>query len=222
MYDIANAADLQRINYEAERGTVTRTEYVETIWQSEWATARKTRAFYIRVFLPWARLRHVPSNPVRWNLVLGSSEEALRSAWWQRGHFVFQYDRWLFARLAQSGEFTKAYDLSQSCLRAAVNPEDRAMAYSMCGASMLGTGNCHAAIDFFDQAIKASKSEPLAYVGRGEARSTMGDFNGAIADYSEAIRLNPSEVGWYVFRAELIRPRATTRARIRTWQKRSG
>jgi tetratricopeptide (TPR) repeat protein len=71
----------------------------------------------------------------------------------------------------------------------------------MCGACRFASGSCQAALDFFDQAVKANNNEPLAYIGRGAARKQMRDITGAIADYSEAIRLDPLDDDTYLARA---------------------
>ena len=110
-----------------------------------------------------------------------------------------------FANCLTSAEFTMAYQLSQSRLKASVAPEERAVAYCMCGTCLIGTGRSQAAVEFFNQAIKANRDEPLAYIGRGAARSTIHDFNGAIEDYSEAIRLSPLDACTYLVRADVYR-----------------
>ena len=204
LYNIANGADSYRIDYELRRGTITREEYVERIWQCEWHAAQKTRAFYIRVFLPWARSRHVPSHPDAWYLTSGSSSK-FRDVSWQPGPYELQYDLREFTRLLENREYVKANQLAQLRLKLSVSPEERAIAYSMCGVSALVSRSYPAAIELFDRAVKSNKNESLAFTGRGATRMAMGDTNGAIADYSEAIRLNPSDADAYLSRSEVYR-----------------
>ncbi|HTF56892.1 MAG TPA: tetratricopeptide repeat protein, partial [Planctomycetota bacterium] len=71
-----------------------------------------------------------------------------------------------------------------------------------------------AAIQDFDEAVKADPRSAGARAGRGEARAALiasrmpgGDFTGrgdletAIADYTEAIRLEPDRAAYYAGRA---------------------
>ncbi len=208
LYNIANHPEFCRIDYEASRGRLIRAEFVERVWECERRAAQKTRAFYIRVFLPWAKLKRVPSHPRAWNLTSYTDESSsgdvcLPRAY--RGYYELEYDRFEFTRLLENREFAKAYDLSQSRLKAAASPEERAVAFWMCGKCRAATGGYQAALEFCNQAIEANKNEPLAYVGRGAARQSLGDVKGAIADYSEAIRLGPLDCDTYLARAQAYR-----------------
>lgn len=49
----------------------------------------------------------------------------------------------------------------------------------------------------FPQAIKINPKDAIAYKNRGNARSDLGDFEGAIEDYTQAIQINPNYADAY-------------------------
>jgi len=73
LYNICNASGFEQVDAAARIGTVTRWEYVARILELECGAAQKTRAFYIRVFLPWAMREKVPSHPNAWYLGVTST-----------------------------------------------------------------------------------------------------------------------------------------------------
>ncbi|MGE3149924.1 MAG: tetratricopeptide repeat protein [Pseudorhodoplanes sp.] len=57
------------------------------------------------------------------------------------------------------------------------------------------------AIADYDEALRLSPENAMAYADRGVAYANQGDHRRAIVDYSEAIRLNPRDQGFYRLRA---------------------
>ena len=91
LYNIANAQDFQRLIQAAAAGQLTKETFVAKIVECESRAAEKTRAFYIHVFLPWAREQHLPTDPQSWyvagrsdsreNLLLSHVDK--RAAYWR-------------------------------------------------------------------------------------------------------------------------------------------
>jgi tetratricopeptide (TPR) repeat protein len=66
LQNITNAKDFLRITKEVADGKLSKEEFVEKINERESLAAEKTRAFYIRVFLPWAAKERVSTRPGLW------------------------------------------------------------------------------------------------------------------------------------------------------------
>jgi len=79
LYHIANEAECIRLNGDATNGTVSLDDYVNQVIQYEQRVAARTRAFYIHVFLPWAKDHRVSSNPTLWYTGFLHLDQALQS-----------------------------------------------------------------------------------------------------------------------------------------------
>ncbi len=66
LHNITGAADFQRAQAAAAAGKLTEEEYVRQVCQAEYHAAQRTRAFYVRVYLPWAIGHGVKTDPRRW------------------------------------------------------------------------------------------------------------------------------------------------------------
>lgn len=60
-----------------------------------------------------------------------------------------------------------------------------------CGHAAHEGGDCKAAIEHYDEAVRLKPDFVEAYNNRGGAKADLGCFEGALADYDEAIRLKP-------------------------------
>ena len=77
LYNIAGAETFSRIDSDAAEGKLSKSEFVTEMIQCESRAAEKTRAFYIRVFLPWAKEWRVPTHPADWFVARSDRSETL-------------------------------------------------------------------------------------------------------------------------------------------------
>ncbi len=72
LYNVTNAKEFLELHYQTLAGGVSKEQYVTKMAEIESHAAEKTRSFYIHVFLPWAKLHHVATNPSLWYLAARS------------------------------------------------------------------------------------------------------------------------------------------------------
>ena len=69
LYNACNGEEAHRIGIEAAQGKLSREEFVRRMFATESHAEERTRAFYIRVYLPWAKEHHVRlGDPTRWKV----------------------------------------------------------------------------------------------------------------------------------------------------------
>ena len=81
LYNVTNDKEFLGLDYQTLAGGVSKEQYITKKAEIESHAAEKTRSFYIHVFLPWAKLHHVATNPSLWYLAARSdpSENILLS-----------------------------------------------------------------------------------------------------------------------------------------------
>jgi hypothetical protein len=78
LHNITQAGEFQRAAAGAAAGKLTETQYVAAVCQAEYRAAQQARAFYVRVYLPWAVKNGVKTDPRRWyTWWWGRAEEVL-------------------------------------------------------------------------------------------------------------------------------------------------
>ncbi|MBZ0185564.1 MAG: tetratricopeptide repeat protein [Candidatus Obscuribacterales bacterium] len=67
--------------------------------------------------------------------------------------------------------------------------------------SLLTSGRAKEAAEVFGRLINDSADKTAGYLGRGQARLILNDYDGALADFTKVIELNPERSGGYNNRA---------------------
>ena len=198
LYNIASTPDFQRLNQEAAAGQLTKETFVVKIIECESRAAEKTRAFYIHVFLPWARDQYLPTDPSKWliagradsrqNLLLRHIEKP--GPYWR--HYEQRYDANLLDTLLCNGENRKASELVAKMREQATTSEEEAKIYVQRGCAYEDKGDYEKAVADFNEAIRLNPKDANALCGRGRAYHDMGDHKKAVADFAEAVRVQPT------------------------------
>ncbi len=197
LFNIANAQDFQRLGQETSAGNLTKEAFVTKVIECESRAAERTRAFYIHIYLPWAKGQHTPTDPqlwyvgVRWdsrqNLLLSQIDK--RGAYWRS--YERKYDSIRVRSLLEKGEIEKAIELIAGMQKQATTPEENAVIL-LCRGFAYGTkGDMDKAVADFTEAIRLDPKSPEAHFNRGNAFLRKGDLDKAIADFTESIRLDP-------------------------------
>ena len=94
LYNVANVQEFQRLEKEVAARKLTKVAFVAEKIECESRAAEKTRAFYIHVFLPWAKEQHAPTEPAAWFVGLRSDsrENLLLSRVDKRGTYWRDYE----------------------------------------------------------------------------------------------------------------------------------
>ncbi len=203
LYNIANAQDSERLAKEAKAGRLTKEAFVTQMIEPESRAAEKVRAFYIHVFLPWAKEQHAPTDAGSWyigarshpreDLVLSHIDK--RGAYW-RG-YEHRYDMVILESLVCMGENVKAAELVAKLQKEATTSEERASIYIARGLAYQNGGDRGKAIADFTEAIRLNPKDSRPYVSRGWAYTSNDEWGKAILDYDEAIRLDSNDAGAY-------------------------
>ena len=196
LLNITNADRFRQIEGEAAAGKFSKQEFSAKIIDSESPAAEKTRAFYIRVFLPWATEHHVSTRPRLWHLASGSggriqllSLSPKSDPHWRV--YGLLYDAIILGTLIEKGKNDKVIDLSTRMLGQVESHEKQALLRVARAAASEQVGQIESAIADCSEAIRLNSRAGQAYLTRGLAYADKGDWDKAIADYSTALRLEP-------------------------------
>ena len=197
LYNAASVGEFGRLEDDAAAGRLTKAGYAKAVVECESRAAERTRAFYIRQYLPWARKLGVPTNPRLWFVGVRSDlHDCLLFSFFPEGTSYWRaYERqhdWIIARhLAEQGEYQRALNLVTALSRQPGAEEEQAMIGKWIGYCLVGLGKPGLAADAYDRAVRLDSRDAEAICDRGFARSCSGALDMAIADFTEAIRLDP-------------------------------
>jgi tetratricopeptide (TPR) repeat protein len=94
LYNTGNAATFARLDAAVAGGGITKETFVARTIDCESLAAEKTRAFYIHVYLPWAKDNRIPTDPARWYIGSRSNcKEHLLSQWDRDATYGQYYER---------------------------------------------------------------------------------------------------------------------------------
>ena len=206
LYNISNAECFRQIELQVTLGKLTKDEFARKMAEGESRAAEKTRAFYIRVFLPWAKEQHLTTNPelwfVAWRSDPGKSLLPLLPNERVRQRYDLIYDGQMLLSLAAKGESEKVIELAAKIEKQPMTSEAVAALRSARGEAHGREGKFNAAIEDFSEVIRLFPKVGWAYWNRGYAYAKSGDLDKAIADYTAAIRMSPDDSKAYELRGE--------------------
>lgn len=110
--------------------------------------------------------------------------------------FHLSQDRYLASGnvALEEGRFEDALRNFRMAVRKNITERERTITFnSICAVENI-LGHAEAAVEACDAAIKADRAYWKAYVNRGNARSALGNHEGAIEDYCRANELSPAKV----------------------------
>ncbi len=207
LYNTLNAKDFRQLTAEAGAGSLSEEEFVARVIECESRAAEKTRAFYIHVFMPWARQQGVPTDPYLWGVSLRwNPEEKLllstleNDGWWRA--YALRYDLIVLDSLARKGEYRKALDLAARACKQAEAPDERTTVFRYTGYCLLQLNQPRPALDAFNEAVRVQPGDANGYLARATAYETLGELDHAVADYAEAIRVRPADPEAYLLRGK--------------------
>jgi tetratricopeptide (TPR) repeat protein len=192
-YNITNRERFFRIVSDAAHGRLSRTEYATQVVAAESRAAELTRAFYIHVFLPWARQNGVATHPGLWYLARSDRTEDLllpyvdkKGDYWQ--NYLRQYDTIAPQWMIEKEKCEAAIAQASEAERKATRPKQKASARLARGAAFAKMRQYDKAIADFDKVIQSNADSVEAYEARADAYTQKCLYDKAIADYNEAIR----------------------------------
>ncbi len=194
LHNVANARRFIRLHEEADQGKLTKEQFVGGILELELLAAQRTRAFYVRQFLPWAANKRLPTDPTLWfcqwwdspDNVLDSFTDKTAYPWHP---YAREYDWGTVHRLWHSGKYDKALSLLTQMRAEEGYPEQRAEIFFWIGHCLAELDRPAEALAAFDESIRLDAKDPAAYRARGELREKLGQPAEAAADFARAKEL---------------------------------
>ena len=198
LYNVENAEEFQRLTLDAVDGKLTKETFATKMVECETRAVVKTRAFYVHVFLPWAKEHHAPSDPKSWYVATRlDSREPFRlyvdkpGAYWR--NLEDQYDIVIMNSVVEKREYEKSIELTGKMLDQATTRTTMAAVFLARGIAYDHHGDYDKAISDYTEAIHLFPEEGTSYKDRAFSYLHNGDYDKAIADCTEAIRLNPQD-----------------------------
>ena len=191
LYNITSVEDFQKLFRAASGGRLSRDEFVTKVSEVESRAGEKTRAFYIRVFLPWAIENHVATDPTVWRVAPWfRSERQVQQAAADdssyRRYNESHFQMFVLQSLVDKGEADKAIKLASAMLGRSESQEETAAIFTAAGVAYLQEAQWEAGIADLTEAIRLGLNEAWMYrdragplpsrrVGRSHRRLHRGD-----------------------------------------------
>lgn len=196
--NITGVKDFRQVQADAVAGKISQEEFIAGMLNVESRAAEKTRAFYIRVFLPWAIEHGVKTHPRQWYVAIRSApDENLFLAHIGKGdpHWLYYaraYDLVSLRLLISKGKDEEAQQLMAEMRKQANTNKEEAEIYSASGRSFAEMGNFRRAIADLNEALRLAPKHGEVYCAQGWLFCRQGDYDKAIADFAEGIRVKPA------------------------------
>jgi Flp pilus assembly protein TadD len=198
LHNVVYAREFVRLNDEAAEGKLSKNAFVAGILRYELLAAQQTRAFYLRVFLPWAEKKKLPTDPKLWfcdwwdtpRTVLQSFTDKSEYPWrpyarthdWATVHRFWRQEKYLKAKKI----------LEQMIEEEGYDEEDSDVSYWI-GRCYVHLNKPAEAIEAFTEAIRLEPHSAESYRARGEVYEKLGEKTKAEADLKMAKELEGGE-----------------------------
>lgn len=198
LHNVNYAKDFVRLNDEADEGKVSKQDFVDGILRRELLAAQQTRAFYLRVFLPWASKQKLPTDPTLWfcdwwdtpDDVLQNFSDKTVYPWrpYARTHdWATVHHHWRHEKHAKALKLLK-----QMCGEEGYADEESDVHYWM-GRCLEQLQKPDEAIAALTDSIRLDPDNAAAYQARGKLYKRLGRNDEAEADLAAAKRIESEE-----------------------------
>jgi tetratricopeptide (TPR) repeat protein len=198
LHNVVFAREFVRLNDDADRGRVSKREFIEGILRCELRAAQQTRAFYLQVYLPWAEKEKRPTNPSLWFCDWWATPENVLQGFTDRSAYPWRpyartHDWAAVHHHWRQEEFRKALRiLVRMCGEEGYEDDEPDVHFWM--------GQCYARLDKnedalaqFTKSIELDSDNAAAYRARARLYREMKQNDKAEADEAAAKRLEKAE-----------------------------
>jgi tetratricopeptide (TPR) repeat protein len=198
LHNVAFSREFVRLNDEADEGKVSKEAFVAGILKYELLAAQRTRAFYVRVFLPWAEKRKLPTNPSLWFCDWWDTPEGALASFSDKAAYPWRpyartHDWATVHRHWRHGQFNKARKVLQRMRDDEGYEEERSAVSYWLGRCLARLDKATDAVAAFSEAIRLDPESAAAYRARGEQYQKLGEKAKAQADAAKAKELDNQE-----------------------------
>jgi len=196
LHNFALVKHFVRLHQEAALGTLTKEQFIAEILRHEYTAAQQTRAFYLRVYLPWAEKKKLPTDPAHWFTDWWDDPEDALHGFVDRTSYPWRpyarhYDWATARRLWKQQKYREAAELLEGMAAEKEYTEDRLHVLLWLGRSRQEANMLDRAIEAFTEAIALAPSHANLYQFRGEVYRQQGKRAKADADFAKARQLDP-------------------------------
>jgi tetratricopeptide (TPR) repeat protein len=191
LYNVSHAREFKRLNEEADRGKVSKEQFVADILKYEMLAAQHTRTFYVQVFLPWAEKKKLPTDPSLWFCDWWDTPDGAMKHFTDKSAYPWRpyaraYDWATVHRCWRHGEFAKAQKLLEE-MRTEDNYDDELydVLYWL-GRCLLRLDKPKEALSVLNESLEQNPHNAAAYRTRAEVYDKLGEKEKAKADRETA------------------------------------
>ncbi len=208
LHNLGFARDFIELHKEAFAGKVDKEEFVAAILQLEHLAAQQTRAFYVRVYLPWAKEKELETDPSLWFADWWeTAEEALADfddpTLYPWKPYARQYDWATVRRQFGQEKHARVLKLLLEMVGDKEYAEERSRVYIWIAHCRLKLGETDAALEAFTESLRLEPDSADVYHDRAVAYEIKGDLDKALEDLSKLIGLTPDDPDAYLTRARV-------------------
>ncbi|NQU22883.1 MAG: tetratricopeptide repeat protein [Candidatus Nealsonbacteria bacterium] len=208
LHNLGFARDFVELHNDAFAGEVSKEEFVAGILQLEHLAAQQTRAFYARVYLPWAKEQKLATDPSLWFADWWeTAEEALADfddpTLYPWKPYARQYDWATVRREFRDEKHAPALKLLLEMAGDKEYAEEQARVHVWIAHCRLKLGETDAALKAFTESLRLEPDNVNVYHDRAVAYEIKGELDKALDDLNEMVRLTPDDPDAYLARARI-------------------
>ena len=195
LHNVSFSPEFVRIHEEAERGKLTKDEFVGGILKLELLAAERTRAFYVRQFLPFAAKKKLKTDPTHWfcewwdspDTVLESFTDKAEYPWYPYGR---EFDWITVHRHWHERQYENTLKQLQPMLAEKGYEFEQSDVQYWIGSCLLRLDKPAEALAAFNESIRLDPENAASYRGRSAVHKKLGDNAKAEADLARARKLD--------------------------------
>jgi tetratricopeptide (TPR) repeat protein len=197
LYNQASRTEFDHIDQLASDGKIRRDDYVVATLDVEEQSAQRTRAFYLKVFLPWARARKLATEPGNWYCDFWKNRQQYIAFMRTDPHWDFYsvgYDLTCVDQAYRLGQYGRAEAILNRLLsrQSTLVQDELASVRYWLGYVRWGQGDLQKAAAEFATAVAADPTLADAYLTRGELLVYLGSYDQAIEPLTKFIDQFPA------------------------------
>jgi len=195
LHNIGHVPRFQSLRDQAAAGRISKQQFVERIFHCEHEAIQQTRAFYVKVQLPWLAKKKLKTDPSLWFAdwwidVEAAFEDFTDPREYPWTPYARQYDWLRVHALADAKKYREALVLLEAMLAEKDYPEAVGTVQYWIGECQLELGDLPGALKAADAAIAFDPEDAGAYELRAEVHEKLGDAAKAAADRTKAAQLD--------------------------------
>ncbi len=190
LHNIAFVPRFDALRQEAAKGRVSKRQFVERTFHYEHEAIQQTRAFYVKVQLPWAARKKLKSDATLWfadlwldvDAAFNDFTDPLEYPW---NPYTRQYDWLRVHALFDAEKYREAMALLSTMLAEEGYQSDAGHVRIWIGECQMALNDLPAALEAVNAAIAADPEDATAYELRAEVYKKLGETVKAAADLAK-------------------------------------